>query len=349
MNLRPKKHFTPVKGWMNDPNGLVYYKGKYHLFYQYNPYSCEWDHMHWGHAISDDLVNWEHLPIALVPDENGDIFSGSCVVDNENVSGFGAEDNPALIAFYTSHHTETKREEQCIAYSLDGVNFTKYDKNPIIAGSENTPARDPFVFENKVIGGYSMCFTIETSVLFYHSNNLIHWKKTGEFILPEWSFQGMIECPCLFENSGKYVLMMSMDIAESEYNKFSEDVMPHNRLMQYLVGDFDGYTFKVSQIDKGPLLVDNGSDFYAGTLFNNIDDIILMAWIGNSDTCLSIPTEEEGFKGALTYPQMLYLDKTDNGYRLHHQFYPQRENGSDTFINEYISSDGLTSITKCGQ
>lgn len=349
MNLRPKKHFTPVKGWMNDPNGLVFYKGKYHLFYQYNPYSCEWDHMHWGHAISDDLVNWEHLPIALVPDENGDIFSGSCVVDTENVSGFGAEDNPALIALYTSHHTETKREEQCIAYSLDGVNFTKYDKNPIIAGSENTPARDPFVFENKVIGGYSMCFTIETSVLFYHSNNLIHWKKTGEFILPEWSFQGMIECPCLFENSGKYVLMMSMDIAESEYNKFSEDVMPHNRLMQYLVGDFDGYTFKVSQIDKGPLLVDNGSDFYAGTLFNNIDDIILMAWIGNSDTCLSIPTEEEGFKGALTYPQKLSLVETDDGYRLHHQFNPYRENGSDTFINEYISSDGLTSITKCGQ
>ncbi len=349
MNLRPKKHFTPVKGWMNDPNGLVFYKDKYHLFYQYNPYSCEWDHMHWGHAISEDLVNWEHLPIALVPDENGDIFSGSCVVDEENVSGLGSLENPALLAFYTSHHTETNREEQCLAYSLDGVNFIKFNKNPIIAGSANSPARDPFVFKNKILGGYSMCFTIETSVLFYHSNNLIHWKKTGEFILPEWSFQGMIECPCLFENSGKFVLMMSMDIAESEYNKFSEDVMPHNRLMQYLVGDFDGYTFKVSQIDKGPLLVDNGSDFYAGTLFSNIDDIILMAWIGNSDTCLSIPTEEEGFKGALTYPHKLSLVETDNGYRLHHQFYPQRESGSDTFINEYISSDGLTSITKCGQ
>ena len=352
--MRPKLHFTPPKGWMNDPNGLVFYKEKYHLFYQYNPYSCEWDSMHWGHAFSDDLVHWEHLPIALAPDENGDIFSGSCIVDKRNVSGFGSEEGPAVLAFYTSHHPVTKREEQCVAVSNDGIHFTKYEMNPIIPGKENTPARDPFVFENKVIGGYSLCITTEDAVQFYHSLDLLHWEKIGQYTLPLGAFQGMIECPVIFKSNEKYVLMMSMDIPETEFGKFPKDVEPHKRLIQYLVGEFDGKTFVETEADSLPLLVDEGSDFYAGTIFNNVEDIILMAWLGNSEKVMSIPTEKEGFRGALSFPRKLLLAKTEDGYRLKYEFYPdlsdafsERERIEDSFVLEEISKGGFKSMTNC--
>ncbi len=357
--LRPEIHFTPPKGWMNDPNGLVYYKEKYHLFYQHNPYDCKWDSMHWGHAVSDDLIKWEHLPIALKPDEEGDIFSGSCMVDKENVSGYGSKESPALLAFYTSHHPGTQREEQCLAISTDGIHFIKYAKNPIIPGKEHTPARDPFVFENEILGGYSLCITTEKLIEFYHSKNLLNWEKSGETTLPPEAFCGMIECPVLFKSNGHYVLMMSMDIPETEYYKFPEGAACHNRLMQYLVGSFDGYAFIPEKDLPYPLLVDEGCDFYAGTIFNNVTDVILMGWLGNSEKCMSIPTEEEGFTGELSYPRRLSLIETDDGYRLKHEFYPnpcekfpthynEDENGktiTDSFICERISADGLKAET----
>ena len=352
--MRPKLHFTPPKGWMNDPNGLVFYKGKYHLFYQYNPYSCEWDSMHWGHAVSDDLVHWEHLPIALTPDENGDIFSGSCIVDKRNVSGFGSEEEPALLAFYTSHHPVTKREEQCVAVSNDGIHFTKYEMNPIIPGKENTPARDPFVFENKVIGGYSLCITTEDEIRFFHSLDLLHWEESGRFNLPSGVFRGMIECPVVFNSNGKYILMMSMDIPDTEFVKFPPGAEPHNRLMQYLVGVFDGKTFIASESISHPLLVDEGCDFYAGTIFNNIDETVLMAWLGNSEKVMSIPTDKEGFRGVLSFPRKLLLVETEDGYRLRHEFYPDLSTDfadgkkiEDSFVLEILSKEGFKSATNC--
>ena len=350
--MRPKLHFTPPKGWMNDPNGLVFYKDKYHLFYQHNPYSCEWDSMHWGHAVSDDLISWEHLQPALTPDENGDIFSGSCFVDRKNVSGFGIIESPALLAFYTSHHPGTKREEQCVAISNDGINFKKYEMNPIIPGKDNTPARDPFVFENNVIGGYSLCITTEAAILFYHSTDLLHWEESGRYTLPAGAFRGMIECPVLFRADEKYVLMMSMDIPETEFGKFPKDVVPHSRLMQYLVGEFDGNQFVETENSSLPLLVDEGCDFYAGTIFNNTDDTILMAWLGNSEKMMSIPTEKEGFRGVLSFPRKLSLVKTEKGYRLKHKFYTDlcEEAGSsdtieDSFVLEKITMDGFKAET----
>ncbi|MBR6402296.1 MAG: glycoside hydrolase family 32 protein [Eubacterium sp.] len=350
--MRPNLHFTPPKGWMNDPNGLVYYNNRYHLFYQHNPYSCEWDSMHWGHAVSDDLIRWEHLPIALVPDEDGDIFSGSCIVDKNNVSGFGTEESPALLAFYTSHHPSTLREEQCLAISNDGVHFTKYELNPIIPGTAHTPARDPFVFENDILGGYTMCFTTEDSIRFYHSEDLLNWEETGIFTLPQNVFQGMIECPAIFRCDNHYVLMMSMDIPETEYKKFPVDVVQHNRLMQYLIGEFDGNTFVITEEPTHPLLVDEGCEFYAGTIFNNVDDTILMAWLGNSEKCMSIPTEKEGFRGVLSFPRKLSVVDTKEGYRLKHEFYPDLSNDtsdgkeiSDVFVLEKISADGLKAST----
>lgn len=356
--LRPKYHFTAKYGWINDPNGLVFYKDKYHIFFQFNPNGLCWDSMHWGHAISDDLLHWEQLPTALFPDEMGDIFSGSCIYDKDNISRLGTNENPPLLAFYTSHNPKTKKEQQCIAYSLDGITFEKYKGNPIIPGSDNTPARDPHVFANKIKGGYSMCFTVEEKILFYHSENLTDWRKTGEFTLPEYALSGMIECPSMFpleyEETEKYVLMMSMDIPESEFGKLPKEAKPHSRLMQYFVGDFNGDCFIASKEQKKVLLADYGPDFYAGTVFSNLDEIIMMAWLGNSADSMKIPTEDEGFRGILSYPRKLSLQRKDDVYVLRQSFcppinekaeinyirYPDREEIIDNCVKETITSDG---------
>ena len=374
--LRPKLHFTPKTGWMNDPNGAVFFDGKYHIFYQHNPHACVWDSMHWGHAVSKDLVHWEHLPVALYPDGMGDIFSGSCIVDRENVSGFGSLNNPPLLAFYTSHHTVTGRECQCVAYSTDGIHFTKYEMNPVIPGYEHVPARDPQVFRNPVSGGFSMCITTEKTVEFYSSDNLLQWEKSGEFIIPEYGFRGMIECPCMifWEAEQKEVLMVSMEIPESEFGKFPEGVKPHRRLMQYFTGTFDGRTFTADTQQREALLVDEGKDFYAGCVFAESKEQILIAWLGNDGEGMKIPTEEEGFRGILSYPRKLSLVQTEKGYRLKQEFYPALENAEemereeetgfsekrtgcyengrilfDGYVKEEISEDGLRVRTTFGE
>ena len=150
---RPQYHFTPQQNWMNDPNGLVFYKGWYHLFYQYYPDDTVWGPMHWGHARSKDMVHWEHLPIALYPDELGLIFSGSAVIDTQNTSGFGSIENPAMVAIYTYHLMEGEKagrddfQTQGIAYSLDeGATWTKYEGNPVIPNGGIKDFRDTKVF-----------------------------------------------------------------------------------------------------------------------------------------------------------------------------------------------------------
>ena len=354
--VRPAIHFSPQKGWMNDPNGPVYFNGEYHIFFQHNPNDVCWDSMHWGHARSRDLMHWKELPIALYPDEQGMIFSGCSFVDEENITGFGSIDAPPVLLFYTSHDEKTKREMQCIAYTTDMEHFYKYEGNPVISGRKSTPARDPQVFKNKILGGYSLCLTVEKAVEFYHSVDLINWEKTGEFVLPGYAVHGMIECPCMFECSGMsdrsgvsdcsgksdcsdmsdrtgmsdrsgkledkmYVLMMSMDIPESEFSKLPAEAVPHNRIMQYFTGTFDGNTFIADEEQDKTLLVDYGPDFYAGTIFSNTKDIILIAWLGDfSQEAKEAQTVKEGFKGILSFPRKLQLKKTNAGYRLCHSF-----------------------------
>lgn len=350
---RPKLHLTPDKGWMNDPNGAVFFNGKYHLFYQHDPNSLVWDRMHWGHAVSDDLVHWETLPVALEPDEMGDIYSGSSFVDEENRSGLGCPGKPVLLLFYTSHNMETKREQQCAAYSLDGRTFRKYEGNPIIPGSDHTPARDPHVFRNQVLGGFSLCLTVETAVEFYHSEDLLHWEKTGEFTLPEAAFHGMIECPCLvcarLENHDpevyRHVLLLSMDVPEEELTKFPEGAVPHRRLMQYFVGDFDGRTFVCDASSSGPALLDMGPDLYAGTIFSHVPEPVFIAWLGDfSEGARKIPMEKEGFRGVLSYPRKLSLKLSEGKYHLIQRFYPDPEKvcgkyGDDPLVSYEKSSD----------
>jgi fructan beta-fructosidase len=365
--LRPKIHFAPRKGWMNDPNGPVFYNGEYHIFFQHDPDTLYWNMMHWGHAVSRDLIYWEELPIALFPDEEGAVFSGSAFVDEENISGFGTEDSSALLLFYTSHNMDTAREEQCLAYTVDGKTFHKYENNPIIAGQDHTPARDPQVFRNKILGGYSLCITVESAIEFYHSEDFVNWEKTGEFRVPDYGLQGMIECPCMFE-AEKYVLMMSMDVPESEYVKFPEGTKPHYRMMQYFVGTFDGRNFIADDEQQEALLMDHGQDFYAGTIFANTEETILLAWLGDfSEGAKNTPTEKEGFKGILSYPRKLTLRMTEKGYRLCHEFWPapteervgsvgaeagfkyeKTEDGellTDGCVSEKILKDGLIAVT----
>ena len=377
VKLRPKVHFTPEKGWMNDPNGLVFYKGKYHLFYQHDPDSLVWNIMHWGHAVSDDLLSWEHLPIALYPDELGVIYSGCGFVDTENASGLGSKEDPALLLFYTSHDMETKKEQQCLAWTADGMTFHKYEENPILPGAEHTPARDPQVFKNTVLGGYTLILTREERVEFYGSHDLLHWEKSGEFFLPEYALSGMIECPCMFRakveetvlsvateeadggdaESDVYVLILSMDVPESEFSKFPEDAVPHARVMQYFVGTFDGKRFIVEEEQKEVKLVDHGPDFYAGTIFSNVSDTILLSWLGDfSEGAKMTPTEREGFRGIQCYPRKLTLRKTKDGWRLRQVLFPEPEEGSSKYdfrkngdeqvlidgcVREVIRKDGL--------
>ena len=358
MSKRPKYHFTPKRGWMNDPNGPVYFRGEYHLFFQHDPNALSWGLMHWGHAKSKDLRTWEELPIALYPDEQGAVFSGSAFVDTENVSGFGTFDEPALLLFYTSHNMQTGREMQCLAYSTDGRNFTKYKNNPVIPGTEGTPARDPQIFRNRILGGYSLCLTTEKCVEFYHSVDFLHWDKTGEFTLPSFALQGMIECPCLIFDT-KDCLMLSMEIPESEFGKLPKEAVPHTRLMQYFIGDFNGRTFVADPKNSEVLPVDCGEDFYAGTVFANTDENILIAWLGDfSEGARNAGTKEEGFQGVLSYPRLLKIKETPGGYRLWQAFYPvplpdgvdynETSDGAeftDGCVKEIIKDNGFLTIT----
>jgi len=173
---RPDFHFTPEYGWMNDPNGMVYLQGEYHLFYQYNPYGNKWGNMHWGHAVSTDLTSWTYLPVALKPDSLGDIFSGSAVVDENNTAGFGKN---ALIAIYTANG---KSQQQCIAYSTDrGRTFTKYKGNPVITNTAIRDFRDPKVSWNTQLKQWVMVLATGQTVTFFTSPDLKKWSMKSKF------------------------------------------------------------------------------------------------------------------------------------------------------------------------
>ena len=198
--FRPQFHFSPPKKWMNDPNGLVYHKGVYHLFYQYYPEDIVWGPMHWGHAVSKDLISWEHKPIALFPDEHGYIFSGSAVVDTSNSSG------PPLVAMFTYHLMEgekagrTDYQTQGIAYSLDnGDTWTKYDGNPVIGNKDIKDFRDPKVFWDKNAKHWVLILVAGDHAKFYRSVDLKNWTFMSDFGKDLGAHGGVWECPDLFK------------------------------------------------------------------------------------------------------------------------------------------------------
>jgi len=239
--FRPQFHFTPEKNWMNDPNGMVYYDGEYHLFYQYNPFGDKWGHMSWGHAVSPDLVHWQHLPVALAEEGGVMIFSGSAVVDWNNTSGFGKEGQPPLVAIYTGHYTDKPLQNQNIAYSNDkGRTWTKFTGNPVLDIGQKD-FRDPKVFWHEPTRQWVMVVSLPTEhkVRFYASPNLKEWAHLSDFG-PAGCTTGIWECPDLFSlavdgntNRTKWVLIMNLNPGGPAGGSGC----------QYFVGQFDGQRF----------------------------------------------------------------------------------------------------------
>lgn len=314
---RPQFHFSPEENWMNDPNGLVYHKGVYHLFYQYYPEDIVWGPMHWGHAVSTDMLHWEHKPIALYPDEHGYIFSGSAVVDVENTSGFGTPDNPALVAIFTYHDMEgeqagrTNYQTQGIAYSLDnGDSWTKYEGNPVIGNAGIKDFRDPKVFWNEKENLWTMLLVAGDHLQIWNSPNLKEWEQVSEFGKDQGAHGGVWECPDMFPlqvagtDEIKWVLLISINPGAPNGGSGT----------QYFVGDFDGKTFTSDQ--KENKWVDLGRDNYAGVTYNNTpnNERIFIGWMSNWDYARDTPTEK--WRSSSTVPRTLSLSKSNGQYQL---------------------------------
>lgn len=293
---RPAYHFTPLHGWTNDPNGMVYHKGEYHLYYQHNPYGSMWGNMHWGHAVSKDLITWEHLPVAIAPDELGTIFSGSAVIDKENTAGFGKD---ALVAIYTS---AGERQTQSIAYSLDnGCTFTKYEGNPVLTDPAIIDFRDPKVFWHAESKRWIMSLATTQTITFYGSKNLKQWERLSEFGEGIGAHGGVWECPDLFplktpDGKTKWVLLVSINPGGPNGGSAT----------QYFIGDFNGQTFKADQLPY-PLWIDYGRDNYAGVTWDNTSDgrRLFIGWMSNWDYANNTPTVN--FRSAMTLPRELSL------------------------------------------
>ncbi len=312
--FRPQFHFTPATHWMNDPNGLVYYKDYYHLFYQYYPDSTVWGPMHWGHARSKDLLHWVHRPIALYPDSLGYIFSGSAVIDKNNTAGFGKE---AMVAMYTYHDPIKEKQgsnlfqTQGIAYSNDeGETWTKYEQNPVIENPGIRDFRDPKIFWNEEKSIWQMVLVAKDHVQFYESPNIKDWKKISEFWFEDHPPLGVWECPDLFKlkvegtKEEKWVLIISHGTGAPNAGSGT----------RYFVGDYDGTTFTTRQ--KESQWVDYGTDNYAGVTFNNepSNRRIFIGWMSNWDYATTTPTES--WRSAMTLPRELSLIKEGESYYL---------------------------------
>ncbi len=312
---RPEYHFSPREQWLNDPNGLVYYQGEYHLYYQYHPGSPVWGPMHWGHAVSPDLIHWQHLPVALFPDEYGMIFSGSAVIDWENTAGFGAE---AMVAIFTHH--QRGLESQSLAFSTDqGRTWSKYAHNPVLLpppGQANF--RDPKVFwyGDRGSGHWVMALAAGKCVRFYTSGDLIHWRPGGSFGSEHGAQTGVWETPDLFElpvegrieGRGDARWALTAGIGDGGPGGISG--------MQYFIGDFDGETFTSENPKDTVLWMDFGADYYASQSWNEEPKgrRVAIGWMNNWQYANAVPTLP--FRGLLSLPRELSLRETESGVRL---------------------------------
>ena len=264
--MRQKYHFMAETGWINDPNGLIYFKGKYHFFYQYNPYQSFWENMHWGHAVSDDLIHWEYLPVALAPSEPyEDHLKGGCF------SGSAIEFDGKLYLIYTAatNHGNGFVQTQCVAYSEDGIHFEKYEKNPVLTAPEGISPdsfRDPKVWKHED-SYYMVCGASKNQkgqALLYRSEDLIHWTFINVLAESRGEWGTMWECPDFFRIGNRYVLTFS-PIGAGE------------RTCVYLTGSFDYDTGKFDYDVSGE--IDWGFDYYAPQSFQAPDGRrIMVAW-----------------------------------------------------------------------
>lgn len=303
-SFRPLYHHTPAYGWMNDPNGMFYKDGVYHLYFQYNPYGSVWGNMHWGHSTSTDLMHWKFEGCAIVPDAWGAIFSGSCVVDHENTAGFGKE---AVVAFYTSAKSTPwgDIQMQSMAYSLDnGKTFTKYEGNPILTSSEKD-FRDPKVFWYAPGKHWVMILAVGQHMEIYSSVNLKEWKKESEFGAMQGAHGGVWECPDLVEipvegtREKKWVLICNLNPG----GPFGGSAA------QYFVGSFDGKKF-VNESPTQTKWMDWGKDNYATVTWNNAPDgrCIALGWMSNWQYANNVPTRQYRSANTLARDLTLYRE-----------------------------------------
>ncbi len=300
-DFRPRVHFTPARNWMNDPNGLLFYKGKYHLFYQHNPSGILWGNMSWGHAVSTDLFTWEHLPVAIPCTDTAGMFSGSAVVDHKNTSGLGTIENPPMVAIYTVHQNDESNQSQHIAFSLDeGVTWTKYEGNPVLdLGMKDF--RDPKVTWQEATQSWLMTVAKpqEFKIAFFTSQDLINWSHLSDFG-PLGATGGIWECPDLFplhiENGEtKWALIVSLNPGGIAGGSGA----------QYFVGNWNGKEFTTTQ--KKTLWIDYGRDNYAGVTFGDAPNNrkIFIGWMCNWDYASKLPSPI--WRTSMTTPRELQL------------------------------------------
>ncbi|SFQ62040.1 glycoside hydrolase family 32 protein [Hymenobacter arizonensis] len=304
---RPGYHFTPAAHWMNDPNGMVYYQGTYHLFFQYYPDGMVWGPMHWGHVTSTDLVSWKEQPIALYPDKLGMIFSGSAVIDVNNTAGFGKD---AMVAIFTHHNPEeekkgsNKHEYQSLAYSLDaGKTWKKYEGNPVLPNPGIADFRDPKVSWYEAGKKWVMTLATKDRITFYSSPNLKNWTKESEFGEKLGAHGGVWECPDLFPMTlnGKTHWVLIVNLNPGGPNGGSGT--------QYFMGNFNGKTFTPSSTDTK--WASYGPDDYAGVTWNNTGNRrLFMGWMSNWTYANQVPTSP--WRSGTTVARELALQQVGN-------------------------------------
>ena len=346
---RPNFHFTPKANWMNDPNGMFYLNGKYHLYFQYYPDGNVWGPMHWGHAISKDMITWEEQPIAIYPDDLGLIFSGSAVVDKDNTSGFGKDGIAPIIAIFTYHNMQGEKDgkidfqSQAIAYSLDeGMTWTKYKANPVIPNPGIKDFRDPKVIWDSSKNKWIMSLAAGNKIMFYSSLNLKDWKLESEFGEDKGAHGGVWECPDLFpikmdgSDDTKWVLLVSINPGGPNGGSAT----------QYFIGDFDEKTFVLdnefsSQLkEQTAVWLDYGRDNYAGVTWSNIPEEdgrkLFIGWMSNWDYARDVPTYT--WRSSMTIARELKLIKQSEKYIL--QSLPVRE--LHGYIKKSIIADSIS-------
>ena len=283
---RPRLHFTPASNWMNDPNGLIYHDGVYHLYFQYNPEGSDWGNMSWGHATSTDLLTWQEHAVALMFDEDEQVFSGSVVFDATNSSEFGSAEQPPLVALYTS--ATPRGQAQALAFSTDG-GYT-WTKHGVILDRGTTDFRDPRVFRHGTSWVMVTVEALDRQVHLFRSDDLRRWEPLSVFG-PYGAPDGVWECPDLFPIGDRWVLTLSMNPGHPTGGSG----------MQYVVGDFDGTTFTPSRWDW----LDHGHDYYAGITFSGLADPVMLAWLSNWLYAGDVPTRP--WRGSTALPRRLAL------------------------------------------
>ena len=304
---RPSYHFTPLYGWMNDPNGMVYKDGEYHLYFQHNPYGSKWGNMHWGHAVSKDLIHWQHLDPAIARDPVGHIFSGSSVIDKKNTAGYGKD---AIIAIYTNNSVNHD-EVQCMAYSTDnGRTFTKYEGNPVLTPFDGLKDfRDPKVFWYEKGKCWYMIVSADKEMRLYKSKNLKKWDYVSAF------GEGMGQQPCQYECPDFFQLPVNGDKKNMKWvmiMNINPGCMFGGSATEYFVGDFDGKTFTCQDPQESKWL-DYGKDHYATVTFSNTGDRVLaMTWMSNWQYANLTPFKQN--RGANGLPRELKLYEKNGKY-----------------------------------